>query len=104
MCGTPRPKCHAKRFSFFATLPLPHVDAALSELERARELGAVGVTFSTSVLGRPLTDAACAEVFAELDRRAAIVFLHPPGLACASPLIRESGLAWSLGAPIEDAV
>ena len=93
------------RFSFFATLPLPHVDAALTELERAsRDLNAVGVTVSTSVLGRPLSDAAFAEVFAELDRRAAIVFLHPPGLACASPLIRESGLAWSLGAPIEDAV
>lgn len=96
---------HPARFSFFATLPMPHVDAALAELARAvDELGAVGVTFTTSIQGRPLTDPAFAPVFAELDRRAAVVFLHPPGLACASPLIRESGLAWSLGAPIEDAV
>jgi predicted TIM-barrel fold metal-dependent hydrolase len=43
-------------------------------------------------------------VFAELDRRAAVVFLHPPGLACASPLIQKSGLTWPLGAPVEEAL
>jgi len=100
-----RCRAHPARFSFFATLPMPHVDAALAELRRAlEELRAVGVTFTTSIRTRPLTDPAFAELFAELDRRGALVFLHPPGLACASPLIRESGLAWSLGAPIEDAV
>jgi aminocarboxymuconate-semialdehyde decarboxylase len=98
-------RTHAGRFSFFATLPLPHVDAALDELDRAvGELGAAGVTLSTTIQGRPLTDASFAEVFAELDRRAAVVFLHPPGLSCASPLIRESGLAWSVGNPLESAV
>jgi aminocarboxymuconate-semialdehyde decarboxylase len=100
-----RCRTHADRFSFFATLPLPHIDAALSELERAfTELSAAGVTLSTSIRGRPLSDAAFAELFAELDHRGAVVFLHPPGLACESPLIRESGLAWSLGNPIESAV
>ena len=96
---------HPARFDFFATLPLPHVDAALGELRRAcDELGALGVTFTTSIRGRSLADPAFREIFEELERRAAVVFLHPPGLACASPLIRESGLAWSLGAPVEDAV
>ncbi len=98
-------RAHPARFSFFATLPMPHVDAALEEIRRAfDELGAAGVTFTTSIRVRSLAEPAFAEVFAELDRRAAVVFLHPPGLACASPLIRESGLAWSVGAPIEDAV
>ena len=93
------------RFSFFAVLPMPHADAALAEIERAvSDLHAVGVTFTTQILGRALSDPAFADVFAELDRRAMVVFLHPPGMACGSPIIRESGLAWSLGSPIEDAV
>ncbi len=62
------------------------------------------MTFTTSIQARPLADPAFAEIFAELNQRAAVVFLHPPGLACASPIIRESGLAWPLGAPVEDAV
>jgi len=98
-------RAHPKRFSFFATLPMPHVDSALDELRRAcDELGAVGVTFTTSIRGRSLADPAFRDVFAELDRRGAVIFLHPPGLSCASSMIRESGLAWSLGAPVEDAV
>ncbi len=98
-------RAHPERFSFFATLPMPHVDAVLDELRRAcDELGAAGATFTTSIRGRSLADPAFRDVFDELDRRAAVVFLHPPGLSCASSLIRESGLAWSLGAPIEDAV
>ena len=40
----------------------------------------------------------------ELNRRAAVVFIHPPGFACESPLIAESRLTWPLGAPVEDAV
>jgi predicted TIM-barrel fold metal-dependent hydrolase len=98
-------RSHAARFSFFATLPMPHVDVALTEIARAfDELGAAGITFTTHLRGRPLTEPAFEPVFAELDRRSAVVFLHPPGLACASPLIRDSGLAWSVGAPVEDAV
>ena len=91
------------RFSFFATLPMPHVDACLAELDRAiRDLGAVGVTFTTSIRGRSLAEPAFEEVFAELDRRATVVFLHPPGFSCFSPMIKEH--QWTLGAPIEDAV
>ena len=98
-------RAYPPRFAFFAVLPMPHVDASLEELRRALdELGAAGVTFTTSIRVRSLADPAFAPVFAELDRRAAVVFLHPPGLACASPIIRESKLAWSIGAPIEDAV
>jgi predicted TIM-barrel fold metal-dependent hydrolase len=93
------------RFSFFATLPMPHVDAALEEIQRAYDdLGAVGVTFTTSILARPLSDPAFEAVFEELNRRKGVVFLHPPGLSCGSPELRQSGHAWSIGAPLEDAL
>lgn len=91
------------RFSFFATLPMPHLDASLAELERAmRDLGAAGVTFTTHIRGRSLAEPAFEELFAELDRRGTVVFLHPPGFACYAPMIAEH--QWTLGAPIEDAI
>lgn len=98
-------RAHPERFGFFATLPMPHVDASLAEVGRAFDgLHAAGATFTTSIRSRPLTDPAFEPIFAELDRRAAVVFLHPAGFACESPLIEQSGLAWPVGAPVEDAV
>jgi aminocarboxymuconate-semialdehyde decarboxylase len=96
---------HPGRFRFFAALPFPHVDAALRELARAHdELGAVGVTLSTSILGRSPADDAWAPVFAELDRRGSVLYIHPAGCGAGSPLISPFGLTWMIGAPIEDTV
>jgi aminocarboxymuconate-semialdehyde decarboxylase len=92
------------RFEAFATLPLPHVDAALSELERALDvLGVVGVNFGCSVAGRPLDDRAFEPVFAELDRRGAVLFLHPVGAGCG-PFLEDYALNFTLGAPFEDSI
>ena len=44
---------HPRRFRAFIGLPLPHVDAALAELERGLALpGVVGVGLGCSVLGQ----------------------------------------------------
>lgn len=92
-----------ERFAAFVVLPQPHVEASLRELARGLdELGAVGVTMATDVLGRGLGDAAWDPIYAELDRRSAVLFVHPAGLACASPTLVTSGLTWPLGAPFED--
>jgi aminocarboxymuconate-semialdehyde decarboxylase len=96
-------RAHPGRFAAFATLPMPHVDAALDELRRALdELGAIGVTLSTSVLGKSLGDPHFTPIFEELNRRCAVLFIHPAGVACHSPDIMSSGLQWPLGAPFED--
>jgi len=70
---------HPTRFGGFATLPLSDVDAALRELEHALDvLGLDGVVLLASQHdGRVLGDATFDEVFAELDRRHAVVFVHP---------------------------
>jgi len=69
------------RFGFFATLPLPNVDAALEEIRVAYdELGADGVLIPTNVHGRYLGDAEFEPVFEELDRRSAVIFTHPTGV------------------------
>jgi 6-methylsalicylate decarboxylase len=96
---------HPDRFAAFAVLPLPHVGAALAELDRALIApGFAGVIASSSILGRSIADAAFEPIYAELDRRASVLFLHPAGRSAESPLIAESGLSWTIGAPIEDTI
>ncbi|WP_422743826.1 amidohydrolase family protein [Mycobacterium sp. WMMD1722] len=96
---------HPDRFRAFAATPLPDVDAAVAEMCRALDdLGMAGVTMTTSVLGRALTDPEFEAVFAELDRRAAILYLHPVGNAACSPLVADGHLTWMVGAPFEDTI
>lgn len=93
------------RFAAFASLPLPHIDAANAEMKRCLdELGMIGVTVSTTILGRPLADSWFDGMFSELDRRGAIVFIHPGGVGLASSLVTNSKLDGPLGSPFEDAV
>jgi len=94
---------HPKKFLAFVSLPLPHIDASLAELERGLDkLGMVGATTTTAVLDKPIADPAFEPAFAELDRRKAILFIHPAGLACGSPAISAANLTWPIGAPFED--
>ncbi|MEV0981647.1 amidohydrolase family protein [Streptomyces sp. NPDC049915] len=71
------------RFGFFASLPLPDVDAALAELAHALDaLGADGVVLETNSHGVYLCDPRPEPLFAALDRRAVTVFLHPTSPVC----------------------
>lgn len=96
---------HPARLAAFAVLPLPHVDASLEEVERALALpGIVGFAVTTSVAGRSIADATFEPLFEQLNRRGAVLFVHPAGVDAESALIREAGLSWLIGAPIEDTV
>lgn len=78
------------RFAAFGSVPLPHADLAAAEAVRCLdELGFAGIHVGCSALGRPLDDPAFAGMWAELDRREAIVYVHPGGILCGS----EPGLA-----------
>lgn len=69
---------HPGRFGAFATLPLPDVDAALEELAHALdELGLDGVVLLSNYDGYYLGDPRFDRLFAELDRRQTVVFVHP---------------------------
>jgi 6-methylsalicylate decarboxylase len=95
---------YAGRLAAFACVPLPHVDAALAEAARGLdELGMVGVTVGCSVAGRQLDDPAFEPFYAELDRRGAVLFLHPVGVGCG-PASLDYGMRWMIGAPVEDAI
>jgi len=93
------------RFAAFAAAPLPHINAALAEIARALDhLHMVGVTVATSILGRSLADPEFEPLYAELDRREAVLYIHPAGVSACSPLIADYGLTWPIGAPIEDTI
>ncbi len=65
------------RFRAFAALPMPHLPESLGEMGRALdELRMAGVARNTTVLGQALVDAEYEPVFAELNRRSAVLYLH----------------------------
>jgi hypothetical protein len=79
---------HPKRFGFFAALPLPDIEGSLREIEYAfDQLHANGVVLMTSYGDRWLGDPSFDPVMQELDRRGAIVYVHPGSPACCSQLM-----------------
>ena len=74
---------HPDRFAWFASLPLPAVEASASELAFCLDhLGAKGAVVETNALGVYLGDPRMDAVYAELDRRGGILFIHPTSPAC----------------------
>jgi 6-methylsalicylate decarboxylase len=69
---------YPKRFGFYATLPMPDVDASLAEIEYAYDvLHADGIKFFSNSNGVYLGDPRLEPIFAELNRRNAVVTVHP---------------------------
>jgi predicted TIM-barrel fold metal-dependent hydrolase len=96
---------HPDRFRAFAALPMPHLQESLGEMGRALdELGLTGVAMNTTVLDRALVEPEYEPVFAELNRRNAVLYLHPAGNGACSPLITDYHLTWMVGAPVEDTI
>jgi 6-methylsalicylate decarboxylase len=85
--GAALARAHPTRFGYFATLPMPDVEASLAELRRAfDDLGADGIVLMTNSDGAYLGAPAFAPLFAELNRRQATLFLHPTSPACFEAL------------------
>jgi 6-methylsalicylate decarboxylase len=71
----------------------------------AREMPARFAAFAIlSILGTSLADPSFDPIYAELDKRGAVLFIHPAGLACGSAELVSTGLTWPLGAPFEDSM
>ena len=79
---------HPTRFGMFACLPLPDVDAAMKEIEHAFEsLKTDGIGLMTNYADRYLGDPAFAPVFDELNRRKAVVYVHPTSCNCNAGIL-----------------
>jgi predicted TIM-barrel fold metal-dependent hydrolase len=80
---------HPARFGHFASVPMPDVDGTLAEIAYALDtLHADGIQLMTSYGERYPGDPAFAPVMEELNRRKALVFIHPLAPVCCAPSLR----------------
>jgi 6-methylsalicylate decarboxylase len=94
-----------KRFKAFVSLPMPHVEASLREMEHGfDQLGFAWVTFGCSILNRSVTEKEFEPLYQEMDRRGTVLFFHPVLNGICSPMINDFGFAGSVGTTIEDMV
>jgi predicted TIM-barrel fold metal-dependent hydrolase len=94
---------HAGRYGVIAAVPLPQIDASLEEIRYALDvLHADAVGLLTSYDSQYLGDPRFAPVFEELDRRRAVVYVHPMGPACCTMLVPGVGPG-TLEAPTDTA-
>lgn len=85
------------RLRAFVSLPLPNVDAALEELDRALALPHVsGVAVCSNIDGINLDDERFSPLWEELSRRGTTLFCHPT-VACCTEGLREYAMSLAMG-------
>jgi predicted TIM-barrel fold metal-dependent hydrolase len=93
------------RFGAFVSLPLPHVDASLREMQRGLDdLGMLGVAMNCSVFERSTAETEFEPLYEELNRRASVLYFHPCASGICSPMIVDYGLSGAAGTSMEDSV
>jgi len=95
---------HPGRLAAVVSLPLPHIDASLREMERGLDqLGMLGVSMTCSCFDRSTAEAEFEPLYEEMNRRGAVLNYHPIQNGICSPMINDYKFTVSVGASLEDA-
>ena len=85
-------------------LPLPHIDAALKEMERGlRPTRLRRRQHAHLCFDRSVAETEFEPIYAELNRRGAILFVHPSTNGICSPFINDYKFTAPVGTSLEDA-
>src|SRR5216117_955178 len=91
------------RFNAVVSLPLPHIDASLREMERGLDqLGMLGVSMTCSCFDRSTAEAEFEPLYAEMNRRRTVLNYHPIQNGICSPFLNDYGYTVVVGASLED--
>jgi predicted TIM-barrel fold metal-dependent hydrolase len=94
---------HPGRLAAFVSLPLPHIDASLSEMARGLDqLGMLGVSMTCSCFDRSTAEAEFEPLYREMNRRRTVLNYHPIQNGLCSPMINDYKFTVSVGASLED--
>ncbi len=95
---------HPTRFGFFAPVPLPDTDGSLQEIDYALgTLKADGINFLSNYEGKWLGDSSFTPVMEELNRRKAVVYVHPTFSPCCTNNMVAGLVAPTLEFPFDTA-
>ncbi len=95
-------QAYPTRFGFFAPVPLPDTDGTLKEIDYAySSLHADGINFLSNYEGKWLGDPSFAPVMEELNRRKALVYVHPTFSPCCTNNMVPGVVAPSLEFPFD---
>lgn len=79
------------RFGLFALLPMPDIDASLAEIAFSLDtLSAAGIALMTSYGNRWLGHPEFTPILEELNRRKAVVHVHPKAPVCCPNLLQSN--------------
>jgi predicted TIM-barrel fold metal-dependent hydrolase len=95
---------HPTRFGFFAPIPLPDTDGSLAEIDYAyATLHADGINLLSNYSGKWLGDPSFTPVMQELNRRKALVYVHPTFSPCCTNNMVPNVLAPTIEFPFDTA-
>jgi len=87
------------RIRWFTALPWQYPEAAVRELRRTRDKGAIGIGTTTNIAGKALTDPLFRPVWQAIQEMRLPVFIHPttPYIDVSAMGMGEHGLANTIG-------